>query len=97
MKTGGNTSHGKLMDYFFVSIATCDFENEKCTYKNTIESDTFDWLIGQGTTTSKWTGPLNDHSLKNGNGTYTRRWKALRSYLYNNFVTLSFRYLVLPR
>ncbi|XP_047128245.1 MAM and LDL-receptor class A domain-containing protein 1 isoform X1 [Hydra vulgaris] len=52
------------------SPATCDFENEKCTWKNVPTEDTFDWVIGQGSTPSLLTGPSADHSKQNGEGKY---------------------------
>lgn len=52
----------------FAFAATCDFENDKCTWKNTLNEDTFDWIIRQGNTPSRGTGPLTDHSKGNGDG-----------------------------
>ena len=61
--------------------ATCDFENEKCTWKNVQSEDTFDWIIGQGSTPTILTGPSSDHSKQNGDGWFFFQFK----YFVNNF------------
>lgn len=43
----------------------CDFENGLCTWVNAAVSDgldQFDWIIGKGGTTSRFTGPSVDHT-----------------------------------
>ncbi|XP_057298293.1 MAM and LDL-receptor class A domain-containing protein 2-like isoform X2 [Hydractinia symbiolongicarpus] len=60
----------KMFDGPCNRAATCDFENDKCTWKNTLNEDTFDWIIRQGNTPSRGTGPLTDHSKGNGDGKY---------------------------
>ena len=49
--------------------ATCDFENDLCTWTNTPLEDDFDWTIGQGSTPTQHTGPPTDHSKQTGDGT----------------------------
>ena len=45
----------------------CDFEHNFCTWSN-IGGDDFDWLIGRGSTPSRFTGPQNDHTQGNTQG-----------------------------
>ncbi|XP_071956927.1 MAM and LDL-receptor class A domain-containing protein 1-like [Antedon mediterranea] len=47
----------------------CNFENGYCLYYNSLD-DEFDWLRGQGSTTSASTGPNTDHTVGDGTGYY---------------------------
>ena len=49
-------------------LATCDFENDRCTWTNTRMEDDFDWIIGKGYTPSGSTGPNADHTKQTGDG-----------------------------
>lgn len=50
-------------------LGTCDFEsNGRCTWTNSPVDDDFDWIVAQGNTPSRWTGPTTDHTYGNGNG-----------------------------
>lgn len=56
--------------HFIVLIdftASCDFEST-CSWTNAQTGDQFDWLQGKGGTTSRLTGPSNDHTLGNSAG-----------------------------
>lgn len=44
----------------------CSFEKGFCTWANTRQVDTFDWIIGGGTTSSYGTGPSGDHTTGSG-------------------------------
>ena len=50
-------------------LASCDFENDFCTFVN-IYQDTFDWTRNIGETASSLTGPPTDHTLGNAFGYY---------------------------
>lgn len=52
---------------FEYSTASCDFEST-CSWTNAQTGDQFDWLQGKGGTTSRLTGPSNDHTLGNSAG-----------------------------
>lgn len=41
----------------------CDFENDMCTWMNTVTGDNFDWLRKRGSTDTTGTGPSGDHTL----------------------------------
>ena len=53
--------------FIFCFPATCDFENDKCTWTN-VNDDAYDWIVGEGNTPTQMTGPPFDHSKKNGDG-----------------------------
>ncbi|XP_066300036.1 MAM and LDL-receptor class A domain-containing protein 1-like [Branchiostoma lanceolatum] len=43
---------------------SCTFENnDLCTWSQDLSNDDFDWLLGQGSTGSQFTGPDSDHTL----------------------------------
>ncbi|XP_077978860.1 MAM and LDL-receptor class A domain-containing protein 1-like [Glandiceps talaboti] len=49
----------------------CNFEGgNTCTWTNTASGDDFDWLLGQGSTDSSFTGPSVDHTLGTDQGYY---------------------------
>ena len=53
----------KLMDGACNQPGYCDFEKvDWCTWVNADREDTFDWLVGSGSTPSSHTGPSTDHT-----------------------------------
>ena len=54
--------------YSCLLIGNCDFETGMCTYMNVKVNDQFDWLIGTGGTTSRFTGPSVDHTVGTDKG-----------------------------
>eukprot|EP00795_Rhopilema_esculentum_P012712 gene12712-3431_t len=60
----------KMLDGACNQPASCDFENDRCTWTNTAQEDDFDWIISKGSTPSGTTGPSADHTKRNGDGTY---------------------------
>lgn len=47
----------------------CDFEKGRCTWLEVQDgTDTFDWLLGSGSTQSFSTGPGSDHTQGNAQG-----------------------------
>ena len=57
----------------------CDFERDLCGYTNRPYLDQFDWMLGNGKTSSVYTGPKTDHTI--GDGTGINSSKFLRSYV----------------
>jgi hypothetical protein len=51
-------------------VATCDFEVDTCTWKNTWKYDDFDWERARGETVTFGTGPTVDHTLGTTYGCY---------------------------
>ncbi|ESO97870.1 hypothetical protein LOTGIDRAFT_152977 [Lottia gigantea] len=49
----------------------CNFEKDMCSWKNTRAGDDFDWIMGAGSTPSRYTGPTTDHTTKSTNGKIT--------------------------
>ena len=47
----------------FTFQGNCDFEKGLCTWTNVRGTDQFDWLTGNGGTSSRFTGPSSDHTL----------------------------------
>ena len=56
-------TEGPCPDY-----GNCDFERDKCGYTNKPGIDQFDWLLGNGGTSSSTTGPTSDHTTKTALG-----------------------------
>ena len=53
----------KLMDGACNKPGYCDFEKDDwCTWTNADREDTFDWIVGSGSTPSSYTGPTTDHT-----------------------------------
>ena len=46
----------------------CTFEKDRCGWLEVQGTDTFDWLLGSGSTSSFNTGPSSDHTLGTGQG-----------------------------
>ena len=55
----------RLRDGPCTPFGDCNFENgDMCTWKNAESTrDDFDWVRAQGSTSSDYTGPPNDHTL----------------------------------
>ncbi|XP_070566390.1 MAM and LDL-receptor class A domain-containing protein 1-like [Ptychodera flava] len=53
------------------STGDCSFEGgSTCLWSNTGSNDDFDWLLGQGSTNSDFTGPAEDHTTGTNQGYY---------------------------
>ncbi|KAF6018699.1 hypothetical protein EB796_023000 [Bugula neritina] len=48
----------------------CNFEQGLCLWRNENSNDDFDWLLGTGSTTSRYTGPTVDHTIGTDSGSY---------------------------
>jgi len=57
------------------TVADCNFENGFCSWKQATD-DLFDWSLGKGDTQTLQTGPVNDHTLQNG------ELSSLTGYIY---------------
>lgn len=57
--------------------ATCNFEQGLCGFSNLL-SDEFDWSRGQGSTTSRFTGPSSDHTTDSGSGGFNLNYFSLK-------------------
>ena len=54
--------------YFSFLKGHCNFENNaKCTWANQ-QGDDFDWILGQGSTPSRFTGPATDKTTGTDQG-----------------------------
>lgn len=60
--------------------ASCDFEST-CSWTNAQTGDQFDWLQGKGGTTSRLTGPSNDHTLGNSAGNAKNNLETVKNIL----------------
>ena len=52
-----------LLDNACPPPGDCNFETGSCTWVNDFIGDDFDWLRGNGATSSQFTGPSTDHTL----------------------------------
>ena len=72
-------TEGPCPDY-----GNCDFERDKCGYTNKPGIDQFDWLVGNGETSSSTTGPTSDHTTKTALG------RSQMFYICSVYILLSF-------
>ncbi|XP_055957693.1 MAM and LDL-receptor class A domain-containing protein 2 [Patella vulgata] len=70
----------------------CDFEKDFCTWRNQQVGDNFDWIIGQGQTSSRTTGPITDHTVQSPKGHYVYIEASSPRKIYDKAVLLSSLY-----
>ena len=68
----------------------CDFERDLCGYTNRDSFDQFDWMLGNGKTSSVYTGPKTDHTVGDGSGNSKRINNGLHSIIYFCLIEICF-------